>query len=60
MLFHTSLGHLVQHGKEILNKDTIRHLHSLLCERFILFVLVKEGVLLQSRAFLLLHWEHIA
>lgn len=55
MLFHTSLDHLVQHGKEILNKDIIRHLYSLLCERFIRFVLVKEGVLLQSQAFLSLH-----
>lgn len=36
MLFHTSLGHLAQHGKEI---------HSIACcMRFILFVLVKEGV----------------
>lgn len=51
MLFHILLGHLVQHGKEILNKDIIHHLYSLLCDRFILFVLVKEGVLIQSRIF---------
>jgi len=44
MLFHTLLGHLVQHGKEFLNKDIISHLCSLLCERFIVFILVKEGV----------------
>lgn len=44
-LLDTLLGHLVQHGKEILNKGIICHFCSLL----------SEGFLFWSQAFLLFH-----